>query len=332
MGNYRSGNKYRVAIGLETSLGSGNTHSTGGTTPTLSIRWDDLTVMPVKLELNPDRQLIDTNYKTGTSQATAYEQVQGVTDGTFTLSGKLSLGYEILLKAMFHQTPVPPDHTYTFDDTPPTAKSLVMMKVWDDAPGDSKKYKVDIAKGCAVDSLVITGRSKEAIEFTMSGRITDHEREVEQVIAGTDPGLTFPDVVQFGDIVYNGELGEKTRLNEFSLTLTNIYIDDTKRYTNSMSRLRDIILRQEGELNVKGLFKQETTELNPMDDIGIDKQLWEYIQIVSGTSDWVIEFYALVTAFDSADPERDLFESNVTMKAIVNDNVQNSVEISIQTS
>ena len=84
MGNYRSGNKYRVAIGLETFLGSGNTHSMGGTTPTLSVRWEDLTVMPVKLELSPDRQMIDTDYKTGTSQATAYEQVQGVTDGTFT--------------------------------------------------------------------------------------------------------------------------------------------------------------------------------------------------------------------------------------------------------
>ena len=327
MGKYRSGNKYRVAIGLETSLGSGNTHSEAGSPPTLSIRWDDLTVMPVKLELNPDRQLIDTNYKTGTSQATAYEQVQGVTDGTFTLSGKLSLDYEILLQAMFHQSPV--DHTYTFDDTPPKAKSLVMMKVWDDAPVDSK-YKVDIAKGCAVDSLVITGRSKEAIEFTMTGRITDHEREVEQVITGTDPGLTFPDVVQFGDVVYIGDFGEKNRLTEFSLTLTNIYIDDTKRYTNSMSRLRDIILRQEGELNVKGLFKQETTELNPMDDIGIDNQLSEYIKIVSGTSSWDIVFHSLVTAFDSADPDRDLFESNVTMKAIASDGVENSV--SIQTS
>ena len=326
MGNYRSGNKYRVAIGLETSLGSGNTHSTGGTTPTLSVRWEDLTVMPVKLELSPDRQMIDTNYKTGTSQATAYEQVQGVTDGTFTLSGKLSLDYEILLKAMFHQAPE--DHKYTFEDTPPIAKSLVMMKVWDDAVIASK-YKVDIAKGCAVDSLVITGRSKEAIEFTMTGRITDHEREVEQVITGSDPGLTFPDVVQFGDTVYSGYYGENTRLTEFTLTLTNVYIDDTKRYTNSMSRLRDIILRQEGELNVKGLFKQETTELNPMDDIGVDKQLWEIITIVSGTSSWVIDFHALVTAFDSADPDRDLFESNVTMKAIVNDIVENSIIIQI---
>ena len=324
MGNYRSGNKYRVAIGLETSLGSGNTHSTGGASPTFSVRWEDLTVMPVKLELNPDRQLIDTNYKTGTSQATAYEQVQGVTDGTFTLSGKLSLDYEILLKAMFHQSPV--NHIYTFEDTPPTAKSLVMMKVWDDAP-TSSKYKVDIAKGCAVDSLVITGRSKEAIEFTMTGRITDHEREVEQVITGTDPGLTFPDVVQFGDTEYGGYFGEKSRLNEFTLTLTNTYIDDAKRYTNSMSRLRDIILRQEGELNVKGLFKQETTELNPMDDIGIDNELWETITIVSGTSSWVIVFQALVTAFDSADPDRDLFESNVTMKAIVNEFVEHSVSI-----
>ena len=324
MGNYRSGNKYRVAIGLETSLGSGKTHSTGGASPTLSVRWEDLTVMPVKLELNPDRQLIDTNYKTGTSQATAYEQVQGVTDGTFTLSGKLSLNYEILLKAMFHQSPE--DHTYTFDDTPPTAKSLVMMKVWDDTVIESK-YKVDIAKGCAVDSLVITGRSKEAIEFTMTGRITDHEREVEQVITGTDPGLTFPDVVQFGDTIYSGNFGEKTRLTEFTLTLTNIYIDDTKRYTNSMSRLRDIILRQEGELNVKGLFKQETTELNPMDDIGIDNQILETITIVSGMSSWVIVFQALVTAFDSADPDRDLFESNVTMKAIASDNVEHSVII-----
>ena len=225
---------------------------------------------------------------------------------------------------MFHQSPV--NHKYTFDDTPPTAQSLVMMKVWDDKP-TSSKYKVDIAKGCAVDSLVITGRSKEAIEFTMSGRITDHEREVEQVITGADPGLTFPDIAQFGDIAYSGNFGEIYSLTEFTLTLTNIYIDDTKRYTNSMSRLRDIILRQEGELNVKGLFKQETTELNPMDDIGIDKQLWEYITIVSGTSSWVIDFHALVTAIDSADPDRDLFESNVTMKAIVNDNVYNSVSI-----
>lgn len=320
MGNYRSGNKYRVAIGLETSLGSGNTHS-------LSVRWEDLTVMPVKLELSPDRQMIDTNYKTGTSQATGYEQVQGVTDGTFTLSGKLSLGYEILLQAMFHQAPV--DHTYTFDDTPPDAKSLVMMKIWDDTVIESK-YKVDIAKGCAVDSLVITGRSKEAIEFTMSGRITDHEREVEQVINGTDPGLTFPDVVQFGDIDYNGCFGEIDRLTEFTLTLTNIYIDDTKRYTNSMSRLRDIILRQEGELNVKGLFKQATNELNPMDDIGIDKQLWESIALVSGTSYWGLLFNALVTAFDSADPDRDLFESNITLKAITNMAEEHSVTISIE--
>jgi len=325
MGNYRSGNKYRVAIGLETSLGSGNTHSTGGAPPTLSIRWEDLTVMPVKLELNPDRQLIDTNYKTGTSQATAYEQVQGVTDGTFTLSGKLSLDYEILLKAMFHQTPGVGED-FAFTDTPPTAKSLVMMKVWDDAVVGSK-YKVDIAKGCAVDSLVITGRSKEAIEFTMSGRITDHEREVEQVITGTDPGLVFPDIAQFGDIEYSGNFGETNRLTEFSLTLTNVYIDDTKRYTNSRSRLRDIIIRQEGELNLKGLFKQETTELNPMDDIGVDMQLWESITLVSGTSYWVIDFYALVTAFDSADPDRDLFESNVTMKAIASDGVENSVSI-----
>jgi len=218
------------------------------------------------------------------------------------------------------------DHTYTFDDTPPTAKSLVMMKVWDDTVIESK-YKVDIAKGCAVDSLVITGRSKEVIEFTMTGRMTDHEREVEQVIAGIDPGLTFPDVVQFGDIVYQGDFGETTRLTEFSLTLTNIYIDDTKRYTNSMSRLRDIILRQEGELNVKGLFKQEKIELNPMDDIGVDKRLSESITLVSGTSSWVIVFQALVTAFDSADPDRDLFESNVTMKAIASDNVENSVTI-----
>ena len=115
-------------------------------------------------------------------------------------------------------------------------------------------------------------------------------------------------MVQFGDIVYNkGNFGEKTRLAEFSLTLTNVYIDDTKRYTNSMSRLRDVILRQEGELNVKGLYKQEVFENNPMDDIGVDNQFSEYITIVSGTRSWVIALQALVTAFDSADPDRDLF-------------------------
>jgi len=67
-----------------------------------------------------------------------------------------------------------------------------------------------------------------------------------------------------------------------------------------------------------------------MDDIGVDKQLSESITLVSGTILWDIGFHALVTAFDSADPDRDLFESNVTMKAIVNYFGPNSV--SIQTS
>jgi len=136
-------------------------------------------------------------------------------------------------------------------------------------------------------------------------------------------------VVQFGDTVYSGDYGEKTRLTEFTLTLTNVYIDDTKRYTNSMSRLRDIIIRQEGELNVKGLFKQETTELNPMDDIGIDPNCQECITLVSGTKSWLISFQALITAIDSADPDRDLFESNVTMKAIARDSVEHSIIIQI---
>ena len=64
-----------------------------------------------------------------------------------------------------------------------------------------------------------------------------------------------------------------------------------------------------------------------MDDIGVDKQLWESIALVSGTSYWGLLFNALVTAFDSADPDRDLFESNVTMKAIATDIVENSVII-----
>ena len=51
------------------------------------------------------------------------------------------------------------------------------------------------------------------------------------------------------------------------------------------------------------------------------------LTLVSGTSSWFIVFQALVTAFDSADPDRDLFESNVTMKAIATDNVDNSVTI-----
>jgi len=228
---------------------------------------------------------------------------------------------------MFHQSPV--NHKYTFDDTPPTASSLVMMKVWDDTVIESK-YKVDIAKGCAVDSLVITGRSKEAIEFTMSGRITDHEREVEQVITGTDPGLTFPDVVQFGDILYAGSFGEKTRLTEFTLTLTNVYIDDTKRYTNSMSRLRDIILRQEGELNLKGLYKQGVFENNPMDEIGIDLYDRAIIWLMSGNHYWAITFNSMIINIDSADPDRDLFESNITLKAITNEFTEHSVIISIE--
>lgn len=328
---FRSGNDYRVAIGLETSLGSGKTHASGGGSPVLSIRWDDLTVMPATLVLAPDRQMIETGYKTGTAQPVAQERCQGVTDGTFTLSGVLSLDYMILLASMFGEKYTGGNKTYKFKDKPLEPISMVMMKIWPDVNTPSTNFTTDIAMGCTPDELVITGTSKEAVRFTMTGRITDHEQEIVVAITGTDPGIVFPEYcLQMKEVLYDGKYGETNRLHAFTITLRNLYAKDEYRYANAAQRTKDLIERQEATLNIRSIYNQEPTEKNPMNTRGlVDIDNAEKIILSDGDIEWKFELYVALDSLDPADPGRDKLETNATLNAAIGLLGDNALTITI---
>lgn len=304
---YRSGNNYYVAFGFEESLGSGMTHKDG--IGNQSIQWEDLFVLPAVFTADPDRQLIATEYKSNTAQPVQQDYCLGVQDGTFDLSGNLSLEYLFLLRAFFHHV-----SDFKFKDTPNPAKSMVIMRIWE-AASTSGTFVVDIAKGCVAEQLTLSGSAMDVIKYGLSGRLTNFEREVTVAITGHEPSLPLPDCVQFGAVEYTGSFGEKTRLSEFTLTLNNIFVADDKRWSNSMIRSKDTILRQQGTMNVKSIYNQEDTETNIMQSR--NKLSNEKIVLKDGDDSWEIDYSAALDAIDPADPGRDLFESNVTLRLAV---------------
>lgn len=317
---FRSGNDYRVAIGYEADLGSGYTHDAeSGGSHDYSNRWDDLHLLSAKLSFAPDRQLNETGYKSGSAQPSEYDFCQGVYDGTFTLEGNLSPKYRILLGAFFGvKVESTGNHSFAFLDKPLTPKSLVMMQIWPDALTPATNYKVDIAKGCVIEQLVIGGTAKGVITYTATGRFTDHERKLTMEIKGVDKGLPLPACTQFGKAQYSGSYGETTRMSAFMLTMRNIFTDENNRFANSMTRSNDTVLRQEADLNIVSISNDEPAELDPMRSRGKDVS-HEYISVTDNNGDyWTFTVQAVLESLDLADPDRALFETNVNLRAVYN--------------
>ncbi|HOE75691.1 MAG TPA: hypothetical protein PLK07_03755, partial [Rectinema sp.] len=82
----RFGNQYRIAIGKETSYGSGFTQMSG--TPAVgSVAWTDLLVHSGVINMTPTINTAQTTYKSGLTVSHPCEEVQTTSMGTVTVSG-----------------------------------------------------------------------------------------------------------------------------------------------------------------------------------------------------------------------------------------------------
>lgn len=309
----RFGNQYRIAIGEETSYGSGFTQMSG-TPATGSVAWDDLLVHSGVINMTPTINTAQTTYKSGLTVTHPCEEVQTTTMGTVTVSGDASL--DILQK--YIGGVMLDDGTGSIVFPPDTADipSFVLYQIWDDAPSQSK-FKVNRVKGAKLQQLVITGSQGGLIQFEATFETQTVEREVEQDITGKDPGRSCGTALQFGEILASLAMGKAaTALDTFSITFTNEFTADASKFANNMTLFNPHIIKQGGEISYTCNYDSAgaETDLSIISDPkAINKDM---INIMSGTNFFQAIIPSIATSLDLPDVERDYFKLNYTGRII----------------
>lgn len=317
MSNYRTGNDYWIAIGKE--YGTGNTgYGTGRTVSgTNDMAWTDLTVFPDKLEIGGERATIDTGYKTLTGIPMPVDKVLGNYNYTLTISGILSLRHEIFLQGLMTKT----GNLYLLQTIPDFIPSFVILRVWNDPPTGTpaETYKVDKFKGAQLTKLSFSGASGDMVKYEATFNITTFEREVSQKITGTKPAFSAiaDGLFNFGDMEFDLQFGtENTEAKSFSFNIGYEFPDDATQYMNSYMRLPAIPLRVAGEFNYvnnyhkNGIEKLLETKLyNEIDE--------QAFSLINNSHRWSFWFYAQPISYSLADPDKALFENNITFRLAV---------------
>lgn len=322
----RFGNQYRIAIGKETSYGSGFTQMSGAPNPTGSVAWTDLLVHSGVINMTPTINTAQTTYKSGLTVTHPCEEVQTTSMGTVTVSGDATLD---ILEKYIGGVMVDDDlGTLVFPSNTARLPSFVLYQIWDDAPSEGK-FKVNRVKGAKLQQLVITGSQGGLIQFEATFETQTVEREVEQSITGTDPGRRCGTPLQFGDVTAILAMGNAaTALDTFSITFTNEFTADASKFANNMTLFNPHIIKQGGEISYTCNYDSAGAEKNlsiisDPDTINVD-----LINIRSGTNYFQLIITSIATSLDLPDVERDYFKLNYTGR-IISDGVSNVPQVNI---
>ena len=321
----RFGNQYRIAIGEETSYGSGFTQMSG--TPAVgSVAWTDLLVHSGVINMTPTINTAQTTYKSGLTVTHPCEEVQTTSMGTVTVSGDATLDIlEKYIGGVMVEEEFPPR---TFPADTADIPSFVLYQIWDDAPSEAK-FKVNRVKGAKLQQLVITGSQGGLIQFEATFETQTVEREVEQSITGTDPGRRCGTPLQFGEVTAALAMGNNaTALDTFSITFTNEFTADASKFANNMTLFNPHIIKQGGEISYTCNYDSAGAEINlsiisDPTTINVDT-----IYLMSGSNYFQVNIPSIATSLDLPDVERDYFKLNYTGR-IISDGASNvpSVEI-----
>ena len=318
MSNYRTGNDYWIAIGKE--YGTGNEgYGTGRMNSTTDdLAWGALTVFPDKLEIGGERATIDTGYKTLTGIPMPVDKVLGNYNYTLTISGILSKRHEIFLQGKKKKK----GNKYQLKTIPDFIPSFVILRVWNDPPTGTpaETYKVDKFKGAQLTKLSFSGASGDMVKYEATFNITTFEREISQKITGTKPAFSAiaDGLFNFGDMEFGVNYGESNEAKSFSFNIGYEFPDDATQYMNSLTRLPAIPLRVAGEFNVVNNYNKngnekllETLLYNTIDEQGFS--------LINNSHSWSFWFYAQPISYSLADPDKALFENNITFRLAVSD-------------
>ncbi len=323
----RFGNQYRIAIGEETSYGSGFTQMSVDPIPVGSVAWDDLLVHSGVINMTPTINTAPTTYKSGMTVTHPCEEVQTTSMGTVTVSGDASLA--ILEKYIGGVMIVNVNEDYEFPPNTADIPSFVLYQIWDDAPSETTKFKVNRVKGAKLQQLVITGSQGGLIQFEATFETQPVEREVEQDITGTDPGRSCGTALQFGEITATLAMGnEATALDTFSITFTNEFTADASKFANNMTLFNPHIIKQGGEISYTCNYDSAgaETDLSIISDPNTIN--YDTITIRSGEHYFQAFITSIATSLDLPDVERDYFKLNYTGR-IISDGTSNEPSVNI---
>ena len=321
----RFGNQYRIAIGKETSYGSGFTQISG--TPAVgSVAWTDLLVHSGVINMTPTINTAQTTYKSGLTVSHPCEEVQTTSMGTVTVSGDATL--DILQKyiggVMVEREPM----VMVFPANTADIPSFVLYQIWDDAPSEGK-FKVNRVKGAKLQQLVITGSQGGLIQFEATFETQTVEREVQQEITGTDPGRRCGTPLQFGEVDALLAMGnEATALDTFSITFTNEFTADASKFANNMTLFNPHIIKQGGEISYTCNYDSAGAEIKLSIISDPETINTDTITIMSGENYFQAIIPSIATSLDLPDVERDYFKLNYTGR-IISDGVSNVPEVDI---
>ena len=320
----RFGNQYRIAIGEETSYGSGFTQMSGE--PAVgSVAWTDLLVHSGVINMTPTINTAPTTYKSGLTVTHPCEEVQTTTMGTVTVSGDASLA---ILEKYIGGVMVDEVGTYRFPPNTADIPSFVLYQIWDDAPSETT-FKVNRVKGAKLQQLVISGSQGGLVQFEATFETQTVEREVEQDITGNDPGRRCGTPLQFGEMTVSLAMGnEATALDTFSITFTNEFTADASKFANNMTLFNPHIIKQGGEISYTCNYDSAGAEadlsiISDPNTINTDT-----INIMSGTNAFQAIIPSIATSLDLPDVERDYFKLNYTGR-IISDGASNVPEVNI---
>ncbi len=316
---YRTGNDYWVTIGKEYSTeadpnaGYGTGQMTAGS---MDMVWTDLSIFPDKLEIGGERAVIETGAKTLSGIPTTYERIRGNYNYNITLSGILSKNHEILLEGMNFSYN---GKTYTLVSIPEYLPSFVILRVWNDPPDittpEKPKYLVDKFLGCQLTKLTLSGASGDMVKYEATFNIYSYEREISQIITGDKP--TFNDIMgrlfNFGDMLFTTQFGDETKTKSFSLSMGYEIPDDAIQYMNSLKRNPAIPLRFTGEYKYVNNYHKNRNEVG-IEDLINNTFVTEESFTIQGAKNWSFELYGQITGYTLADPDKALFENNITYR------------------
>ncbi len=314
MSNYRTGNDYWIAIGKEYGTGNEGYGSGRMNSTTDDLAWNALTVFPDKLEIGGERATIDTGYKTLTGIPMPVDKVLGNYNYTLTISGILSKRHEIFLQGLMTKT----GNQYQLKTIPDFIPSFVILRVWNDAPTGTpaETYKVDKFKGAQLTKLSFSGASGDMVKYEATFNITTFEREINQKITGTKPAFSViaDGLFNFGDMEFDLQFGtEHTQAKSFSFNIGYEIPDDATQYMNSYMRLPAIPLRVAGEFNVVNNYNKNGGEIN-IETLLYNAIYAQAFSLINNSHSWSFEFFCQPINYSLADPDKALFENNITFR------------------
>ena len=324
----RFGNQYRIAIGEETSYGSGFTQMSGE--PAVgSVAWTDLLVHSGVINMTPVINTAPTTYKSGLTVTHPCEEVPTTTMGTVTVSGDASLAILEKYIGGVMLEPIPGTRVLNFPPNTADIPSFVLYQIWDDAPSETK-FKVNRVNGAKLQQFVITGSQGGLIQFEATFETHPVEREVEQDITGNDPGRSCKGTpLQFGEITASLAMGKyATALDTFSITFTNEFTADASKFANNMTLFNPHIIKQGGEISYTCNYDSAGAEIDLSIISDPNTINTDTINIMSGINNFQAIIPSIATSLDLPDVERDYFKLNYTGR-IISDGTSNIPEITI---